>query len=117
MTWSVETVEALAPDAPSVTAARKLARPGPWTSAGHDEHAVWGLCRGSGSTPYQTQVDLSGPAFKCSCPSRKVPCKHALALLLVWAGGSMAGGVAARVGERVAGCAGARAERSAAGAR
>ena len=28
-------------------------------------------------------VDLSGPAYRCSCPSRKFPCKHVLALLLL----------------------------------
>ena len=92
MAWSAETVEGLAPDAASVTAARKLARPGPWSELGFDERAVWGLCKGSGSRPYQAQVDLSGPAFKCSCPSRKFPCKHALALLLLWAGGDVAAG-------------------------
>ncbi|MCH6162147.1 SWIM zinc finger family protein [Streptomyces marispadix] len=27
-----------------------------------------------------------GPGYKCSCPSRKFPCKHALGLLLLWAG-------------------------------
>jgi hypothetical protein len=92
--WSAETVEGLAPDAASVTAARKLAKPGPWSDVGFDERAVWGLCKGSGSRPYQTAIDLSGPAFKCSCPSRKFPCKHALALLLVWAGGDVAAGAA-----------------------
>src|SRR4051812_11571720 len=83
MEWSAPTVEGLAPDAASVTAARKLARPGPWSGAGHDERTVWGLCKGSGARPYQTQVDLEGPAYKCSCPSRKSPCKHALGLLLL----------------------------------
>jgi hypothetical protein len=34
-------------------------------------------------------VDLSGPAYQCSCPSRKFPCKHTLALLLLWADGSV----------------------------
>lgn len=34
------------------------------------EAAVWGLCQGSGKDPYQTQIDLIGPAFRCSCPSR-----------------------------------------------
>ena len=92
MAWSTETVQGLAPDAASVTAARKLARPGPWSGAGYDERAVWGRCKGSGAAPYQAQVDLSGPAFKCSCPSRKFPCKHALALLLLWAGGDVAAG-------------------------
>lgn len=50
---------------------------------------MWGLCRGSGSTPYRTVVDVEetgGPASSCSCPSRKFPCKHALGLLLLWAG-------------------------------
>ena len=50
---------------------------------------VWGLCAGSGKQPYQTVVDMSGPAYRCSCPSRKVPCKHALALLLNWANGDV----------------------------
>jgi hypothetical protein len=92
--WSAEMVEGLAPDTASVAAARKLAKPGPWSSTGYDERAVWGLCKGSGSRPYQAQIDLSGPAFKCSCPSRKFPCKHALALLLLWAGGDVAAGPA-----------------------
>src|SRR3954469_1069575 len=81
-----EDVESLAPDAASITAARKLARPAPWSELGHDERSVWGLCKGSGAKPYQVQVDQQGPAYKCSCPSRKFPCKHALALLLLLAG-------------------------------
>ncbi len=44
-----------------------------------------GLCQGSGRQPYQARVDLAEPAFKCSCPSRKFPCKHGLALLLLFA--------------------------------
>ena len=35
--------------------------------------------------PYQTIVDLTNIAFKCSCPSHKFPCKHALGLLLLYA--------------------------------
>jgi predicted signal transduction protein with EAL and GGDEF domain len=54
---------------------------------GASDAAVWGECQGSGSKPYQTQVDVSGagPTFRCSCPSRKFPCKHGLALLLLQA--------------------------------
>ncbi|MFE5212117.1 SWIM zinc finger family protein [Streptomyces sp. NPDC056600] len=88
--WSAEQVLALAPDAASRKAGSKLAASGPWSGAGSDdEGAVWGLCKGSGSTPYRTIVDMgdpSAPAFKCSCPSRKFPCKHALGLLLLWLG-------------------------------
>ncbi|WP_053617978.1 SWIM zinc finger family protein [Nocardiopsis sp. NRRL B-16309] len=48
--------------------------------------AVWGECKGSGSKPYLAAVHLDGgPAFKCSCPSRKIPCKHVLGLLALWA--------------------------------
>lgn len=49
---------------------------------------MWGECEGSGAKPYRTVVDLAGPASKCTCPSRKFPCKHALGLLLLWADGT-----------------------------
>ncbi|WP_213450572.1 SWIM zinc finger family protein [Rhizomonospora bruguierae] len=92
--WAVERVLGLAPDAASQRAARGLATPRPWSGTGYQpEVAVWGLCQGSGRTPYQTCVELAGPAYHCSCPSRKVPCKHALALLLRWAGGAVEEGL------------------------
>jgi Mg-chelatase subunit ChlD len=77
----------LAPDASSQRAAAGLANPSRWSGSGAAGDLVWGLCAGSGKRPYQTVVDLTGPAYKCSCPSRKFPCKHALALLLNWANG------------------------------
>lgn len=83
--WSAEQIAALAPDTASLTAARKLR--GKWSETGQFEMALWGLCKGSGSRPYQTVIDLSGPAYKCTCPSRKFPCKHALGLLLTWSEG------------------------------
>ena len=86
--WTQQQVIDLAPDPKAVVAARKLAKPGPWSETGSTEALVWGKCQGSGSTPYQVSVDLTGPAFKCTCPSRKFPCKHGLALLLLWVEGS-----------------------------
>jgi len=83
MDFTADTVLALSPDDASAKAARGLTSPAKWPTLGADQRAVWGECQGSGSKPYQTQVDLSGPTFKCSCPSRKFPCKHGLALLLV----------------------------------
>lgn len=80
---------ALAPDDASARAARGLARPAPWNGTGASGDLVWGLCAGSGKAPYQAIVDLSGPAYRCSCPSRKFPCKHALGLLLLWASGAV----------------------------
>ncbi|MFF3258495.1 SWIM zinc finger family protein [Streptomyces sp. NPDC002932] len=82
--WTVEQVLALAPDDASRKAGNRLGSAGPWSETGREEPgAVWGLCRGSGSTPYRTVVDTTGPAYRCSCPSRKFPCKHALGLLLL----------------------------------
>ena len=83
MTFSTEAVLALAPDDASAKAAKGLLAPAKWPTLGYSEDAVWGECQGSGSKPYQTQADLTGPVFRCSCPSRKFPCKHGLALMLL----------------------------------
>jgi hypothetical protein len=80
---TTEAVLALAPDDASAKAARGLISPAKWPLRGADDTAVWGECQGSGSRPYQTQVYLAGPAFRCTCPNRKFPCKHGLALLLM----------------------------------
>ncbi|MFD0444869.1 SWIM zinc finger family protein [Streptomyces rhizosphaericus] len=98
--WTAEQVLALAPDAASRTAGGRLAAAGKWSGAGAHGPAVWGLCSGSGSKPYQTVVDLNGPGYRCSCPSRKFPCKHALGLLLLWASGE---GACPRAGSRRSG--------------
>ncbi|MFE7527495.1 SWIM zinc finger family protein [Kitasatospora sp. NPDC057542] len=84
--WSTEHVLSLAPDAASQKAAGKLSAPAPWSGTGTDGTALWGECKGSGRTPYRTAIELATPAYQCSCPSRKFPCKHALGLLLLWSG-------------------------------
>jgi hypothetical protein len=94
--WTAERVMGLAPDPASAKAGQGLAGPRKWVSLGADDAAVWGECQGSGAKPYQVQVDLSEPAFKCSCPSRKFPCKHGLALMLIYASTPDAMGNAAR---------------------
>src|SRR5512144_3411283 len=87
--WTRDRVLAVGPDGGSVAAGEKLALPGPRSGQGWDDQALWGLCQGSGKRPYQTVVELATPAFKCSCPSRKFPCKHAVALMLLWADGGV----------------------------
>ena len=84
----------LASDASSERAGRSLATARSWLSSGSAEEAaaVWGECKGSAAAPYRTVVDLSGPAYKCSCPSRKFPCKHSLGLLLLWSAGGVEAG-------------------------
>ena len=87
--WDRERVLALAPDAPSQRTAQSLASGRAWPATGAGTGALWGECRGSAAAPYRAVVDLSGPAHQCSCPSRKFPCKHVLALLLLWAEGAV----------------------------
>lgn len=84
-TLTKESVLLLAPDSKSVKAAEGLATTTMWTDLGKAGSVLWGLCKGSGSQPYQTQVDTSKPRLECNCPSRKRPCKHALALALLYA--------------------------------
>ncbi|MFI7698703.1 SWIM zinc finger domain-containing protein [Nonomuraea sp. NPDC049480] len=83
---SRDQVLALAPDASSQKAAQGVAAPGKWSSRGATGTVLYGECKGSGATPYLACVDLTEPAYRCSCPSRKFPCKHALGLLLMWSG-------------------------------
>lgn len=82
--WTRAQVEGMAPDASSLSAGRGLAQLRHWSGLGQSPAALWGLCQGSGKNPYQVQVDLAEPAFRCSCPSRKFPCKHGLGLMLLW---------------------------------
>lgn len=78
---SAAQVQALAPDASSASAGKKLGKPTTWKTLGQSSQALWGECQGSAL--YQTQVSLVDLASKCSCPSRKFPCKHALGLLFL----------------------------------
>ena len=83
MNLTAEQITALAPDAASVKAGRGLVHPGKWSTLGQSADALWGECQGSGAKPYQVAIDLGGPVFKCTCPSRKFPCKHGLGLLFL----------------------------------
>jgi hypothetical protein len=82
LSLSLEKIESLAPDQGSLDAARKLLKPGQWpTLAADGAGLIWGECQGSGATPYRICVVEVDAGYKCSCPSRKFPCKHALALM------------------------------------
>jgi hypothetical protein len=82
MTLSLARIEALAPDQGSVDAARKLLKPALWPKLASDGGGlVWGECQGSGATPYRVVIAEADAGYKCTCPSRKFPCKHSLALM------------------------------------
>lgn len=85
--WTVSRVNQAAPDDQIRKAARRLAIPTPWSDVGVTGSLLYGRCQGSGKTPYQVSVDTAGPRYKCTCPSRKFPCKHSVALLYLWAEG------------------------------
>ena len=78
--WTSEYVYGFAPDMASIQASKKQQNPSNWSELGYNEEALWGKVRGSGTRDYHTQIDFKQVSFKCSCPSRKFPCKHGLAL-------------------------------------
>jgi len=81
----LKAIEQLATDQASLKAAAGLAKPGKWSGIGESRDAalIWGECAGSGANPYRVMADLRDLGNKCTCPSRKFPCKHVLALLWV----------------------------------
>ena len=85
--WSADRVLSLALDQAVARAGQGVARTEIWSGTGASADAVWGQCRG-----YRTSVRLDGPAYGCTCPSRKTPCKHALGLLLLWSSGAVPAG-------------------------
>jgi len=81
MQLTLEQVLQMAPDEASAKAGKALQLARHWQSLGQNDQALWGECQGSAL--YQVKVDLSNLGYKCSCPSRKFPCKHVLGLLLL----------------------------------
>ena len=83
MALDLRTLEALAPDQSSLKAAAGLTKPAKWSGIGASDDGIlmWGMCAGSGANPYKVAVDLRDNGAKCTCPSRKFPCKHGLALM------------------------------------
>ncbi len=81
MQLSLAQVEALAPDAGTLARAKKLAKPQRFSRIGADDRALWAQVQGTRT--YELCIDWRGPAYRCSCPVRQSPCKHALALLIL----------------------------------
>lgn len=75
----------LAPDRQSAAAASGAADPAAWSAAGCDDEVLWGQYVATAAEPYEVSVALEVAAFRCTCPSRKLPCKHCLGLLLLYA--------------------------------
>lgn len=82
--FSKDEILAQAPDDSSLKAAKGLLNLSTWANLGQNNEAIWGECQGSGSKPYLTQMQVADRAFKCTCPSRKFPCKHSIAIALMY---------------------------------
>src|ERR1700730_13571576 len=90
MSLTLQRIEGLAPDQESLAAARKLLKPSSWPTLAEGGGLIWGECQGSGATPYRVVVHEVDAGYKCTCPSRKFPCKHTLALMWMRAEGKLA---------------------------
>lgn len=87
MHWTAEQILSLATDYFVLEASRRLAFADNWRRIHVDTAAqrLWGECLAySTGTAAYTQIDLRGPHFHCTCNSRQHPCKHALALFLLF---------------------------------
>lgn len=84
MSLTTSKITDLAPDQDSLNAANKLMRPDKWPLLRKHSDLVWGECQGSGANPYRTVFDHANAGYKCTCPSRKFPCKHVLALMWMY---------------------------------
>lgn len=85
MAFDLKSIEALAPDQASLSAASKLTKRSSWVRLERNvaQALIWGECQGSGANPYRTMADTGDQGYKCTCPSRKFPCKHSLALMWI----------------------------------
>ena len=85
MKLSEQCIISQAPNSSAVQNGKKLSQKGSFFNLSklNDDTLFWADCAGSGKNPYHTSVDFideTSPVFRCSCPSRQFPCKHAIGL-------------------------------------
>ncbi|MCC6419887.1 MAG: SWIM zinc finger family protein [Gemmataceae bacterium] len=86
-TISEDLIQQIAPDSSALSSGRGLRKSMEKLGVSSDGTWLLGQCKGSAKEPYQVSVDLanpSAPVGRCTCPSRKYPCKHALGLLYAY---------------------------------
>jgi hypothetical protein len=84
VSWSYERLLQLAPNASSLEQARKLFFAKRWQLLQGNGEWLWGEYKTAYSHLHKAAVRLEPPLFSCSCNSRSRPCKHALALVLLF---------------------------------
>ena len=63
MKFTESQIQNLAPDDASFKAGKALSGKNQWLAASFTERSLWGEIKGSGSKPYQTQVDINAIAI------------------------------------------------------
>lgn len=81
-----EYIEQHAPDLSTIKNAQGLSKKGLFLnhSRNQEDDLYFAECSGSGKSTYKVSADFlkeNQPIFRCSCPSRKLPCKHSIGLL------------------------------------
>jgi hypothetical protein len=94
MEITLKKIEELAPNSDAAKNGRDLVRKSKFGNLkiAADKSMIWGECSGSGKNPYLCSadyVDEQHPVFRCNCPSRQFPCKHALGLLFAYEQGNV----------------------------
>lgn len=87
MYWNPQTLQSAAANATALERARGIAYPFRWESVFGNETILWGYYK-TGAEPFHTAVHLHRLQFSCTCPSRQRPCKHVLALVMLYLQGS-----------------------------
>jgi len=85
-------IDGLAPNAAAMKNAQGLVKKKSFVQRNKTEDGtlLFGECQGSGSSNYLCSADfvvIDKPILRCSCPSRQLPCKHALGLLYAYVAG------------------------------
>lgn len=75
-----------APNANAISNGKKISQKNGFVklNISKDKTLLFGECSGSGKSNYVTSadfIDSTSPVFRCSCPSRQFPCKHAIGIM------------------------------------
>lgn len=84
VSWSYERLLQLAPDSGALEQARKLFFAKRWLLLEGNGEYLWGVYETAYGQRIETAVRLEPPILRCSCKSRRRPCKHALAMVLLF---------------------------------
>lgn len=82
--WSYEQLLQLAPDATTLERSRRLFFSKGWDYLQGNGQWLWGAYSTQYGNTSKAAVRLDPPLFRCSCKSRKKPCHHSLALVLLF---------------------------------